>query len=152
MDNKKIASVLRAVADKLTDYRMSHGAPDRRSGGAPLHDVEVVMPDYYTHPHYYFSDSDRRHDRNVSQLIYSFKGQPDRWVTIYRAVPGNVTTINPGDWVTISKKYAQDHMAGEQGWHILSKEVPAKELFTAGDSHFEWGWDPTPDSINEDLN
>lgn len=30
-------------------------------------------------------------------------------VTIYRAVPKNVKTINPGDWVTIVAGYAKEH-------------------------------------------
>lgn len=53
-------------------------------------------------------------------------------------------TINPGDWVAIDRKYAKDH--GESvlngNYKILSKTVPARELYTDGNSIREWGWNP----------
>lgn len=53
--------------------------------------------------------------------------------------------INPGDWVTINKRYAISH--GEANllgkYKILSKTVPAKHLFTTGDSLHEFGYDPS---------
>lgn len=51
--------------------------------------------------------------------------------------------INPGDWVAITKKYADDHRAGEIGWTTISKKVKAKEIYTNGDSWDEWGYDPS---------
>jgi ribosomal protein S18 acetylase RimI-like enzyme len=57
---------------------------------------------------------------------------------------GKRLTINPGDWVTISRKYAQEH--GEANlngkFKIVSKTVRAKDIYTAGDSFLEWGYDP----------
>lgn len=51
--------------------------------------------------------------------------------------------LNPGDWVSISKKYAAEHGAREFGaYKILSKTVKAKEIFTDGNSIHEWGYDP----------
>lgn len=53
-------------------------------------------------------------------------------------------TINPGDWVTISHRYASLH--GESTllnkYRILTKTVPAKHLFTTGDTLFEFGYQP----------
>lgn len=59
-------------------------------------------------------------------------------------------TINPKDWVAISRQYAIDY--GESsipnGYTILTKTVKAKELFTEGNSINEWGYDPTLDDSN----
>ena len=53
--------------------------------------------------------------------------------------------INVGDWVTLSKDYAVLH--GEStlrgDYKILTKRVPARTLFTDGNSIFEFGYDPT---------
>lgn len=53
--------------------------------------------------------------------------------------------INPGDWVTGSKRYAMEHgrdnLRGQ--FKIISKTVPAKHLFTDGNSLSEWGYDPS---------
>ena len=54
-------------------------------------------------------------------------------------------SINPGDWVTISKKYASEH--GENNlnnkFKIIQKTVPAKHIFTDGNHLSEWGYDPS---------
>jgi len=53
--------------------------------------------------------------------------------------------INPGDWVTINRNYAVVHGRSQFAGHyrILSKTVPARTLFTNGDSIHEWGYWPT---------
>lgn len=52
--------------------------------------------------------------------------------------------INPGDWVTISRKYAKAH--GEDNllgkYKIISKVVKAGELFTDCNDLAEWGYQP----------
>ena len=52
--------------------------------------------------------------------------------------------INSGDWVTINRQYAVLH--GESSlygkYRILSKTVPAKTLYTDGNSIHEWGYNP----------
>ena len=50
--------------------------------------------------------------------------------------------INNGDWVTISGYYAKEHGENElKGqYKILSKTVPAKNLYTDGNDIFEWGY------------
>lgn len=52
--------------------------------------------------------------------------------------------INDGGWVTLSKKYAEDHgKAALKGkYKVLSKSVKASELHTDGNSLSEWGWNP----------
>ena len=55
-----------------------------------------------------------------------------------------IDAINPGDWVTIERRYATEHgqsaLNGE--FRVLSKTVPARELYTDGNSIYEWGWNP----------
>lgn len=52
--------------------------------------------------------------------------------------------INSGDWVTINRQYAVEHgqstLLGT--YKILSKTVPAKTLYTDGNSIHEWGYNP----------
>ena len=53
--------------------------------------------------------------------------------------------INPGDWVTIDKAYAVEHGRDNlnRNYRIITKTVPAKHLYTEGDSILEWGYDPS---------
>ena len=54
--------------------------------------------------------------------------------------------INPGDWVTLSKRYAHEHgRANLRGkYKIISKKVFARDVYTDGNSLEEWGYEPTP--------
>jgi hypothetical protein len=54
-------------------------------------------------------------------------------------------TIGTGDWVTINRAYAAQHgeSALNNKYRIISKKVPAKHLFTSGDSPHEFGYDPS---------
>lgn len=54
--------------------------------------------------------------------------------------------INPGDWVTPNRTYAKEHGEAHLNgkYKILSKTVPAKHLYTDGNSVHEWGYDPRP--------
>lgn len=50
--------------------------------------------------------------------------------------------INSGDWVTINPAYAKQHgISNLNGkFKVLTKTVPAKNLYTNGDSIHEWGY------------
>ena len=132
------------------DYHMRHTAPG--PDDAPMHDIEQVMPDFYSHPEWYHHGArdDRMMDRRGTSVINGARGNPDRLVSIYRAVPSHVEQINPGDWVTQSPDYAEMHRRGMeqtdefrgQPGHVLSKQVRAAELHTDGNSLHEWGWNP----------
>jgi hypothetical protein len=52
--------------------------------------------------------------------------------------------IESGDWVTPIRKYAEDHgkSALRNQYKVVSKLVKARDVFTAGDSWLEWGYDP----------
>jgi hypothetical protein len=53
--------------------------------------------------------------------------------------------IQSGDWVALTRQYAKDHGDAELNgrYKILSKTVRAKDLYTNGDSIFEWGYYPS---------
>ena len=57
-----------------------------------------------------------------------------------------VVKINPGDWVAIDRAYAVEHgesnLGGKGRYRIISKTVPAKHIFTDGNSIIEWGYSP----------
>ena len=83
-------------------------------------------------------------DNESHQIIMDMRDDPEGMVTVYRAVPKNVDVINPGDWVTINRDYAEMHGEGTlQGdYHIIEDQVQAQELYTEGNSLNEWGWNP----------
>jgi hypothetical protein len=56
----------------------------------------------------------------------------------------NIKRINPGDWVTIVRKYAVDHGRANlrNQFKVLSKTVIACDLWTDGNSLLEWGYNP----------
>ena len=65
-------------------------------------------------------------------------------VTVYRGVPAGVTgDINPGDWVTTHKPYAEMHAQRyDDNIRVIEKQVRAGDLFSEGNSIFEFGCDP----------
>lgn len=184
------------------DYSGEHAAPNRESG-VPLHDVTGTYPDDIYGPmaaRYYGHYGDSRDNAAIS-VIQSFRGRPNATLTIYRAVPYEMTVdeqieqirgylrklmarcispngtklstkecsnmyseyssqveklealprnamvvypINVGDWVTTVRSYAKEHGEGalRGQYKIVSKKVKAKDVFTNGDSIFEFGYDP----------
>lgn len=54
-------------------------------------------------------------------------------------------SINAGDWVTIDREYAKEHGESQLNgnYKIISKVVSAKDIYTDGDSIYEWGYDPS---------
>ncbi len=141
--------------DQPPDYQGTHAPPGPRDG-APAHDLtgegRIYPDDVYSDkgPRFYGTGDDAL-DRKTFRILSALKGKPDAEVTIYRAVPVDVaqTDINPGDWVTLNRKYAEDHglrfadTGGEgEAFRILEKTVKASDIFTNGDSIQEWGFWP----------
>lgn len=133
-----------AYAPDLT-YQEGHAAPGFDEDGVTtsLSDLAAGtgnMPKgALDHPDWYGAE----HKETIDAL--KRVTSPDDLVTIYRAVPEDVHHINSGDWVSLSRAYAQGHADGGnitdqvQG-HIISAQVPAKYLYTE-DSLEEWGLD-----------
>jgi hypothetical protein len=125
------------------DYRGSHIPPNYKEYGAPLHDLTQIMPkDVYgaeAKRLYGFGDSVIDNEWRVAAL--KAKGNPDAEIEVFRAVPKGVKDINSGDWVTTSKKYANNHgeniLNGE--YEIVSKKVKANTLSSEG-YPYEFGY------------
>lgn len=131
--------------EETDSYRMRHQAPRRADEfGSPATDVEEMMPGFYENPNLYGSGYAQA-DKESRSVLMSIRGKPNAPVTIYRAVPEGVDKINPGDWVTLSPTYAKEHGRSNvsSGFDVLSKVIPAKDLWFDGDSVNELGYDPT---------
>lgn len=134
-----------------TSYRGQH---QPHLDGAPGHDLsQLVSEDIYTHPEWYFT-MDAANRRTMAKLRAA-RGRPDMELYIYRAVPEGVTEINPGDWVTLDRDYAELHGEGSMGgwwdkdgewkpnpYSIIRRKVRAGELRWPADSLAEFGWFP----------
>jgi hypothetical protein len=130
--------------EETDEYRMRHQAPTRGDDfGSPATDVEEMMPGFYKNPNLYGSGYAQA-DKESRSVLMSIQGKPNAPVTIYRAVPDGVNKINPGDWVTLSPTYAKEHGQSNvsSGFDVLSKVIPAKDLWFDGNSINEFGYDP----------
>jgi hypothetical protein len=132
----------------MPDYSGEHRAPQRDSG-APLDNLKDVYPDDVYGPKgalYYGHASGDATDKAAIRILQSARNKPDAPVKVFRAIPKGIQSneINPGDWITTIKSYAVDHGKGPLGgdYKILEKTVPAGDLYTNGDSIFEFGYDP----------
>ena len=110
-----------------------------------MHDAHEAYPDIHEHPEYYLTahdSDDRRVKSETTRALAATRGRPDADVTMHRAVPKHVSEIHPGDWVTPSKSYAQQHAAGESDMHVISAKTKAKHLIASGDHPPEFGYAP----------
>jgi hypothetical protein len=139
------------VPANLIDYRGSHKAPSPEFG-APLHDLtgggQMYPADVYSSKAaQYYGTGYPKADREAFTLANKVRGNPEAEVTMYRAVPKdkNITLINAGDWVSLSKDYAKTH--GESAltgnYKIIEQKVKAKDLWTNADSIHEFGYYPS---------
>lgn len=120
------------------------------SGGYPTDFYSSDGPRLYA-PGPRFSD-DEYGLANKQSYIAALKarGNPDAEVTMYRAVPNdkNITGINPGDFVTLSPKYAEIHAysgygpSGNDSGKVISEKVKVKDIYFAGDDVNEYGYFP----------
>jgi predicted kinase len=93
------------------------------------------------------------------QIINKVKNKPDEEVTIYRAVPNDdkIKDINIGDFVTLSKKYAELHGAGGYGrdgndaGKILEKKVKVKDIYWDQNDVNEFGYFPKFEFPSEEV-
>lgn len=140
------------IAQALRDYRGSHTAPGPEFG-AQLHDVtgggQMYPEDIYSAQGarlYGHGGPDVGMDKETMRIIQQMRNKPDEMVDIYRAVPNeaDISTINPGDWVTINPNYAKQHGESNlpEGYKILQQKVPAKSVWTNADSIHEYGYWP----------
>lgn len=134
------------------DYRMDHQPPSPKDS-ANLTELDKVMgEDVYENPQYYdHSGGSNAYDKEAARIIKKLKGaDPETPITIYRAAPPGVTSINKGDWVSISRKYVEEHAKngdpegdGSSDWPIYETTVPVKDVYFGGNDIVEQGyWGP----------
>lgn len=134
------------------DYFMTHRPTE---SGITADDLtgqgkEFGLPDnIYEHPEYY-SMNDKEILKETMDQLNKVRNNPDADITIYRATTGD--KINKGDWVTLSKKYAEMHNESQLDGkgNIVEKTVKAKDVQNAGDVIEEWGYFPTTEKFSKD--
>ena len=125
----------------ITDYFMNHRPTETGAFASDITDNGNLAPaDMYTHPEYYFN-MDESHQESID-ILRKIRNKPNAEIKIYRATPGN--EINVGDWVTLSKKYAEHHNNSQLDGkgNVLEKVVKAKDIQFAGDDINEFGYYP----------
>jgi len=138
-------------AQAIENYRSTHTAPSPEFG-APLHDLtgggQMYPADVYSSKAVqYYGTGYPKADQQAFALANRVRGNPDAEVIMYRAVPKSkdITSINAGDWVSLSKDYAKNHgdsvLNGK--YKIIEQKVKAKELWTNADSIHEFGYHPS---------
>lgn len=141
---------------KETDYMMSHRPSESNAYANDISNNGKYMPvDVYEHPEYYFANMKEAYSQESLNILKKIKDNPNSEVTIYRATTGN--KINEGDWVTLSKKYAEHHKNTQLNGkgNIVELKVKAKDIQFAGDDINEFGYFPQENQkvapIPEDL-
>jgi hypothetical protein len=141
------------------DYRMAHRPPDPdHDSGAPFHEADSVMPDVtgprgqHLYDHHAVAPGRRiPFEKSISaesfKQLRDAKGNPDHEVKVYRATPKPEAGIQPGDWVTPSRRYAQEHAKHEsdpsKDMPVVEGRAKASELWGHGDDPNEWGYHPS---------
>lgn len=85
---------------------------------------------------------------NRSKYYDWLHGEGERLKAIKDPIPTSTPTINPGDWVTVNRKYAVAHAqalggGADKKYKTISKLVPARHVYTDGNSLHEQGYDPS---------
>ena len=128
---------------------MDHKAPNSNDGYS--NSMDKIDKSYgsdgsiYSSQAVYYYGEGREYDRKSISVIKSARNNPDKMIKIYRAVPTTVkdTRMRNGDWVAITKEYAEEHGGRvlDNDFRIIENTVPAKYLYSNGDSINEWGYD-----------
>ena len=99
---------------------------------------EMGMPnDFYENPFKYISKE--KEDVETFNALKKIKGKPNAEVIIYRSSPKN--ELNIGDWVTLSKEFANKE-AVRRGGKVFQYKVKAKDIQFAGDQITDFGYFP----------
>lgn len=131
-------------------YRGEH-QPDRMGVGYDLTSEGIIDDSIYTNPEWYAAMSEKSYQESF-EVLNRVRNNPNADVTIYRATPS--TEINSGDWITLSKTYAQEHLARslDNKGNVVEKVVKAKDIQWAGDDINEFGYFPDGDIQNSISN
>ncbi len=121
----------------VKSYEMGH-RPSESGSGFDLTDKGLMPKDFYSNPEQYVFGNTEASQESI-RAILKIKGKPNAEVTVYRASPKN--ELNNGDWISLSKKYA-DGESKTEGVKVYSFKVKAKDIQFAGDDINEFGYFP----------
>ena len=153
-DPLKAKEMLREAAEEQgytgdSKWRMSHQAPNSHDETA--HSLDQIDRCYgadgsiYSSKAVYYYGEGRDYDDKAIRVIQSARNNPEKSIKIYRAVPKNIkdSRVRNGDWVAIVREYAEEHgeRMFDEDYGIIENTVPAKYLYTNGDSINEFGYD-----------
>jgi hypothetical protein len=170
--NKKVGKKM--LTKESTDYRLQHKprGPDDEYP-VRLDDLtQTTTGESAGYPKDFYSEKGKRiyapgqsfegdefgiANNESYSIINSVRGNPDAEVTIYRAVPNekNITKINSGDFVTLSKRYADLHGAGGYGrdgtdsGKVLELKVKVKDIYWDQNDVNEFGYFPEKNKTEE---
>jgi hypothetical protein len=114
---------------------------------------------YEKTPHEKAQDLEKQLQKYMARGIYpDGVGDVGKWYERTKAqaeklraqpeAPPQKLGINRGDWVTINRGYAVEHgeanLGGKGKYKIIKQTVPARSIYTNGDSLHEFGYDPDP--------
>lgn len=110
-----------------------------------------MPPDVYDHPDWYTGYTEAAILDETVAALRACRGNPDAMVTIYRGAPPDASGFDTGNWVSLSKRYAQQHgydaTNPDDDWPVLETQVPASTVLFAGDDLCEFGyWGPPVDT------
>lgn len=135
---------------KIYGYRDSHLAPDAE-GGVSGSQISEVYPELNNRDFTENYGDGFKYDAKTVKIIREMQKNPDADVTIYRTVPKDidVNSINFGDWVALTKDYADEHGKArfDGQYKIIEQVVKASDLYTDGNSIHEWGYSPKDSDI-----
>ena len=123
-------------------YKTNHRPDEDGPSANNLLQGDMAPRDIYEHPDWYGRTGIVL--KETMAVLRQARGNPNAEITIYRTSP--VRELNPGDWVTMSISYAEEHgrhpsdAALDQKPHAY--RVKAKDVRWAGDDLAEWGYFP----------
>lgn len=121
--------------------KYAHQPNPRGAIASDISSKQQIPKDVYDHPEWY-GETESAAGKESWETIKRIRGNPDAEVTIYRAVPkGTQTEIHEGQWVSLSKSYAEDHASYRDGI-VLSLKVKAKDIRWDGNDFNEFGYFP----------
>jgi hypothetical protein len=131
--------------ERRTSYGDAHEAPSSGNDfDVNILNIEEHMPDVLgSRGMQLYRTGSPKADKESMDALRSMTGDPNQKMTIYRAVPENITEFNDGNWVSLSPTYAAQHVMSrfDGKAHVISAEVPVSSLWTNGDSINEIGFD-----------
>lgn len=129
--------------DSNIDYRMQH-KPTKNGVGYDITSTDSIGKDIYTNPENYV-DMSLKHNQESYKALVDIRDNPNAEVNIYRASPKN--ELNEGDWITLSKTYAEME-SQKENVPVNEFKVKAKDIQFAGDDINEFGYFPQENILN----